>query len=304
MDTHEHAADGKLVTWVLAPRSDPATLDFMCACETFRRHAIVAETGIGKKPELREVTGYGIASVFTLPSNRGKGYARHMMCLLHWVLAPRSVLPFEFPATWGAPPDREIAARRGMGVAQFSVLYSDVGPDFYRACGPERDSRTGGRTSFTFLPDKGVGAFVVQRTMSFTPNLEPVLPSNTWGVLLLPAGASDLGAALAETSLHGLPSFVAWTLDLRTSPRTLVVTRLRANTSTLPRLLNLMKDAARKADVEKIEIWYLPDKLQAVANEQGWKTAERLEHLSAVKWYGRKSEADIDWVFNEKFCWC
>jgi hypothetical protein len=29
----EHANGDKLTTWVLAPRDDPETLDFFCACE-------------------------------------------------------------------------------------------------------------------------------------------------------------------------------------------------------------------------------------------------------------------------------
>jgi len=34
VDVHEHAINGKLTTWVLAPRSHPETLDFFCGCET------------------------------------------------------------------------------------------------------------------------------------------------------------------------------------------------------------------------------------------------------------------------------
>ncbi|KAF5352965.1 hypothetical protein D9758_007932 [Tetrapyrgos nigripes] len=43
--------------------------------------------------------------------------------------------PTTFPKEWGSPPDRAVA----MNDAQFSVLYSDVGPDFYAACGPTPD---------------------------------------------------------------------------------------------------------------------------------------------------------------------
>jgi hypothetical protein len=77
--------------------------------------------------------GYGIASVFTPPQNRRKGYAKHMMRLLHWVLAPETALPHSsFPPEWGEPPIRPSLA----GDALFSVLYSDVGEDMYRSCGP------------------------------------------------------------------------------------------------------------------------------------------------------------------------
>ena len=81
---------------------------------------------------VEEVVGYAIASVFTRSVSRRQGYASHMMRLLHWVLAPRHLLPARFPAEWGeAPTPRDWA-----GDAQFSILYSDVGPEFYTRCGP------------------------------------------------------------------------------------------------------------------------------------------------------------------------
>ncbi len=73
-------------------------------------------------------------------SNRGRGYAQHMMRLLHWVLAPVSLMPPEFPTKWGTPPERV----NNFGKGAFSVLYSDVGRRFYSHCGP-----TGGSDGWT-----------------------------------------------------------------------------------------------------------------------------------------------------------
>lgn len=85
-----------------------------------------------------EVTGFGIASVFTPHDNRGQGYARHMMRLLHWVLASHSSLP-PFPKAFGEPP-----AEWNHG--KFSVLYSDIGPSFYLQCGPGEKELDGWKT--------------------------------------------------------------------------------------------------------------------------------------------------------------
>lgn len=72
-----------------------------------------------------------------------------MMRLLHWVLAPRTVQPSAggyvlspdmFPSSWGAPPPTVSLC----GDASFSVLYSDVGSEFYKLCGP-----TGGNDGWT-----------------------------------------------------------------------------------------------------------------------------------------------------------
>ncbi|KAJ4473727.1 hypothetical protein J3R30DRAFT_3511305 [Lentinula aciculospora] len=129
--------DGKYMTWVLAPRTNPSALDFLCSCEIFRRDGLSARTNPNTpsdpKPWIEQVECYGIASVFTPPSNRGKGYARLMMSLLHWILAGNK-LPFNsFPSdVWGSKP----VAPSEMGNATFSALWSDVG-DFYEWCSPD-----------------------------------------------------------------------------------------------------------------------------------------------------------------------
>lgn len=130
----EMAAEGRWTSWVLAPRDDPETLDFMCSCETLRREVIVYQKDNSDSTDLRkeEKIGYGVASVYTPPKNRGKGYARHMMRLLHWVIASPSAFPSPFPEAWGKAP----AVPEGLGQGVVSVLYSDVGSQFYKACGP------------------------------------------------------------------------------------------------------------------------------------------------------------------------
>ncbi|TBU41719.1 hypothetical protein BD309DRAFT_964638 [Dichomitus squalens] len=375
LETREPAIDGKFVVWVLAPRSDPTTIDFLCSCETFRRSALVSrQSGGSSAPDVKEVTAYGVASVFTPAQKRGKGYARHMMRLLHWVLAPRSALSSTFPEEWGVPPDEKILESAGVGNAQFSVLYSDIGSDFYRSCGLDATSRNGWyvtgaketswhmnpeadlashvhveseatesnvnlrrltvdeviklyshdtnwikddlsrppcaasasdarqrRTRFTFLPNKGVGAFAIIRCMTLTPDLQPSLPSSQWASVIFPPSTSDLAHALATESV--LP-FISWTFDSVRDARIVVVTRLRADEHTFPILLEEIKAVARQEKAAKIEFWYLQPELRVIAEGKGWRTTGREEHLSAVKWYGDEEEDELDWVYNEKFCWC
>lgn len=76
-----------------------------------------------------DCTSYGISCVYTNAAHRGNGYARHMLRLLHYILAPPSTLP-PFPSAWGAPP----VIPPGMQDAAFSVLYSGVGEEFYAKC--------------------------------------------------------------------------------------------------------------------------------------------------------------------------
>ncbi|KAE9393477.1 hypothetical protein BT96DRAFT_829263 [Gymnopus androsaceus JB14] len=132
VEKSECGSHGKLTTWVLAPRDNPETLDFLCSCEIFRRSGLTArENSVTEsEPLIEHVDCYGVASIFTLPEYRKKGYARLMSSLLHWVLAGNALLN-EFPNIWGAKP----IIPSGFGNATFSTLWSDVG-DFYERCGP------------------------------------------------------------------------------------------------------------------------------------------------------------------------
>lgn len=85
------------------------------------------------------MVAYGIASVYTPERHREKGYAKHLMRLLHFVLGNPSLLP-PFPSEiWGPPPiiPSNRKDKYGQGVA--SGLYSDVGSKFYGLCGPGID---------------------------------------------------------------------------------------------------------------------------------------------------------------------
>ncbi|KAL1408119.1 hypothetical protein Q8F55_004922 [Vanrija albida] len=122
-------AGDRFACWALVPRSEPGTLDFLASSFTWRRDALVLPPG----GSTRRGTAYAIAAVYTRPENRKKGYAKHMCRLLHYVFADSAHLPL-FPEAWGAPPETRFAD------ADFSVLFSGVGRDFYANCtiGTER----------------------------------------------------------------------------------------------------------------------------------------------------------------------
>ena len=287
-----------------------------------------------------EVIAYGIASVFCPPEYRRKGYASHMMRLLHHILSLSDSLP-PFPREWGAPPSRS----QGVGGdARFSVLYSDIG-DFYRLCGPAPDvsgwhirgpasttwklkpedlnqidvtdegsrllskqecivlwendasyirdyiSRlpVSPRTRFTFLPDKGVAAFLLHRVVAEAP-LNPKHPLEHWGVTV-------------KSEKHdSSPAYATWTLDMTLSePPVLVLTRLRASRESFSALLKALVRVARQIGADTIETWNLDAELVDVAASLGGNTGVRDEHLPAVAWYGPEQQDDIEWLFNEKY---
>ncbi|KAI0777766.1 hypothetical protein BD413DRAFT_519434 [Trametes elegans] len=349
----------------------------------FRKTAVVAKRAKDSgAPAVREVVAYGVACVMTPAEKRGKGYASHMLRLLHWALAPPSALPSAFPAEWGARPDPAMLHAAGVANAQFSILYSSVGRDFYCSAGTTPGARDGwvikgtvetfkrvddlqtaptapvprglnfrrlcednvralwnhdaewikddlarymgetDQTLFSFLPHQGVGAYVMRRIMDFDEKKQPVLPLSQWGLVVLPEGTSFEDALRQKSP----PSFVTWTIGVKEPPRSLAITRLRADAATFPVILEQLLEVAREVKVDQVQFLYLRPELQAIAQAHGWKTIERDELMSAVKWYGEEWEEDLDWVHNEwsvvyiqilllfpqvlniihspRFCWC
>lgn len=103
--------NGGITYWILDDGSGRA----LASVETIRRPALLAVDGT-----LHGMVSHGCASVFTPAGNRGKGYAKTMLTSLR----PRL-------QTHQEAEDKRVG---------FSVLYSDIGKEFYRKLGwlPDR----------------------------------------------------------------------------------------------------------------------------------------------------------------------
>lgn len=107
----ELTKDGGLTPWMLVYQPDPdGPRQVLCGCETMSKKAI---THHNRKVE--DVTCHAVCSVFCPLDRRGRGYAGRMMTDLGNKLK-----------TW--------QSEKGTPVL-FSVLYSDIGKDFYAARG-------------------------------------------------------------------------------------------------------------------------------------------------------------------------
>src|ERR1700761_2482687 len=103
----ELTQNGGLTGWVLVYQPDGASKRrVLCGCETYKKKALVAGNG-----KVEEAVAHGVGSVFCPPENRGKGYAAKMMAELGKRLQ-----------TWKADNGKRVL---------FSVLYSDIGKQFY-----------------------------------------------------------------------------------------------------------------------------------------------------------------------------
>lgn len=105
------AKDGNMMTWILTIGDlGPDQRPILCSCETYRKKALTSDAD----GQITEGIVYGIASVFCPPEFRNRGYAHRHMTELRKVLHG-----------W------QIHDGRCFG----SVLYSDIGKQFYAKLG-------------------------------------------------------------------------------------------------------------------------------------------------------------------------
>jgi len=277
------------------------------------------------------VTAYGIASVFCAPKDRKKGYASHMMRLIHHVLSPGSLPPV--PPEWGSAPTSHPSCGKK---AQFSVLYSDVG-DFYKHCGPSPNSpgwcvHSPVSTIWT-IESEGINyvdesndkpellteeqcrrvweidAQYIRDTFSQLPSSPRArftfLPNQGVAAFLIRRSAFFLAYSKQFPKYWGISIphkessvYATWTLD--TDPLQLVVTRLRATPESFPILVRGLAAAACDHGANTTEVWNLDVGLVGVAASLGGKTGPRKDHLPCMAWYGPEDPGQVEWLFNEK----
>ncbi|KAL7819851.1 hypothetical protein V8C26DRAFT_393579 [Trichoderma gracile] len=114
------ARNGGITNWILTDSSfavpdkdDDGERPVLAACETLRKRALVRDPSSSADSDgstVRDVWAYGVASVFTNKAFRGRGYAGKMMELLRGYMAGQ---------------------HRETGEPAFSVLFSDIGKQFY-----------------------------------------------------------------------------------------------------------------------------------------------------------------------------
>ncbi|KAG8796376.1 hypothetical protein FRC12_024552 [Ceratobasidium sp. 428] len=325
--TLDHANDGKFITWVLVPSDDPDTLDMLSTCTTFRREVLVLPPN---ETESFTSTGYVIAAVFTPPQLRCKGYARHMMSLLHFAIAQLGGVP-SFPISWGQPPQRI----KTPGIV--SVLYSSVGA-LYSQCAPGEGTGwtvTEAKTArwsvgelgsppvdprVEFLSQGEAAVTVVKDIPTFKRDFESNGPSPHAQFAFLPTAAwcifrmqnhmdhpdcvksppKSWGVRMHD--MVGDTHFIIWTYKPYPQlSRQLIVINSRTSPTTFTALFRAMLSAAQAEGYDEIEAWGLHGELDSVVQNTGGRILEREYQLPAMRWYG--AEHEIVWLGNDKLNW-
>ncbi|KAG8720280.1 hypothetical protein FRC11_003200 [Ceratobasidium sp. 423] len=319
------ARDGRLKIWILVPEDDPETANFYASCLTFTRGILTLQPG---QTSPSSSFGHAITSVLVPPQHRGKGYAKRFMSLMHSALAPH-----RYPNPLKAPTSTDYPST-------VSTLYSDVG-NFYARCIP-MEGESGWSLQRTFITTWSLAGTNIPPTPKNSPPIELLSesdvtmtldsddsnipgdllelqrkdPTKTYFAFVPTAPLNDYSVTISKFFLGGL-SVPSWGVKILggndfmtwvpfSQPRLqLVVTRLRATVDSFPVLLNAALQVAQEAKYEGIEIFNVPEHLREIARVTGGETTERLNCLSAFKWYGQQPNsktvsAEVFWALDER----
>ncbi|KAG5938358.1 hypothetical protein E4U60_001396 [Claviceps pazoutovae] len=352
------ARDGGLTVWALTQNTDanndndnsdnnsyntddaPAGRPILSSLETYRKRAIVRGTdGI-----VHDVTAHGVASVFTPPHHRRKGYSSKMLSLLGDELA------------------RQEAQKPGS--AGFSVLFSDVGKTFYAqhqwmpfpsthlSFSVDLSTSTSTSTStsntvddrLTLITDDNLPKITQLDEQTLRQKLSrPPQPPHTIRVALLPdlptyewhfaRTAFQARHLFGKTpSLHGAlytpPErphsrvWMLWNHSLSGRPdspekNVLNVLHLALEDHDIPdrdlvagleAIMGVAQVQAQEWLCAKIEMWNPDERVKELMGRATKLPSELIVRetasIASLRWYGEGGVMDVEWVDNEKFEWC
>ncbi|KAH9824370.1 hypothetical protein DFH28DRAFT_945418 [Melampsora americana] len=332
----EACCDGRSQCWVLVSKDAPDSLDYYCSCETMQRE-VICSIGSDECSPLNPPAifpAYSIYSVFCQAHHRGKGYARHMMRLLHFQLASPEWLAKQ--STIADPNPR-------FNNAILSVLYSDIGPEFYAKATPpgwqvKESSQTVWRVDEMSVSDKlarmnlkpirltdfksiakldsiWLHQELSKKTLkqsarfSFRPDgtdLEWLVTRSTFYANIL---RKSIIPDLQTVDIWGYQNqqedseFITWFIDY--PAKTLYLTRVKCqveNPTFFKVIFNKVIELAKQQRCIMIKSWNI-DPCLVNSLDLPFQTQPRTSSLSAVAWYG-KTVDHLEWIANEKLFWC
>lgn len=322
------AKDGGLTNWILTEKEGkPDERPVLSSCETLKKRCLVRQAD----GTIKEGWAHGVASVFTDPQFRRKGYAKTMMAQL-------------------AEHFRQLEKGRP-GAAVASILYSDVGKEFYAVNGWEPfasdhvewpASATAPSTShnlklisFEDIPsvvEKDEAILYKALTSAPSAGDKPVrvaiLPSLDqfhWHILRERFVSENLFSK--HPTVHGAtyrpspsgPSVSAlWARSFsgtaaQPEKNTLYILRLVVEEGLsdegLKEALAGIVDAARAQAAEwkcgKVEMWNPEERVKKIAEavRGTWKRRET-DSITSLNWFAEGDKGDVEWLINEKYAWC
>ncbi|KAG6004040.1 hypothetical protein E4U21_001436 [Claviceps maximensis] len=330
--------DGGLTIWALAQdTSNDSDRPILSSLEVYHKRAIVRGTnGI-----VRDVTAHGVATVFTPPENRRRGYSSKMLSLLGDKLARQQ--------------------SQEPGSAEFSVLFSDIGKTFYAqhqwmpfpsthlsfAVTPPSTTTSSTHTqddALTLITNDNLAMVAELDEQTLRAKLaRPPLQPGAVRVAILPDLATYewyLTRAAITTTHHlgkaptvhgamytppGRPDSRVWMLWSAAvsggsqSPDKNVMNILHFALedhdipdhdlcTAMASIMAVAQSQAQEWHCSKIEMWNPEDRLRALMQQSVRLPSELVVRetscIASLRWFGEGSVSDVEWVDNQKFEWC
>lgn len=325
------ARDGGVTSWMLTDGNmKPDERPILSSCETYKKRALVSDPENNAK--VRDGTAHGVASVFTFPEYRKRGYGRKLISLLAEELRSRQ--------------------QKNEGDADFSVLWSDVGPDFYGNLGwkayrstylefPVKDAVPPADPAVKPLtmddiPELAARDEEIVRTKvasSTAPASAAVIPDidtiqwhmnrvNFMCNRIFSRTPAIRGALYTPPDAPNSRIWATWTCSFYgglDEPEKNVVRILRLaiedesiSDETLAKGIEAIAGFVQKEAKEwlcsKVELWNPEERIRRVTEgieSLGAKFVVRENNnLASLNWFGKNSDQEVEWIVNERFAWC
>ncbi|KAK0671620.1 hypothetical protein QBC41DRAFT_371612 [Cercophora samala] len=325
--------NGGITHWLLTLSSAPSgERPILASCESIKKRAFYT-TPSGT---VREGVAHGIASVFTDPKYRGKGYASRMM----------SDLGERLKSWQDGGGDKPVV---------FSVLYSDIGKGFYARHGwaPFESSHISWAPAAGSSPSRGKGVKTIgyhelaelcavderllkerlagmakadggkKRHVALAPELDQLL----WHLMREDFMTKHIFGKTPEVrgavaGPKGKRVWAVWTRGYyggleKTEGNTLHVLRVvvedEENTSEeelvdgFKAIVGIARAEAKEWRSHDVQMWNPTGLVRGLVDKIGveYEFVERdKDSIASLMWYGEEEGEEVDWVANEKYAWC
>ena len=329
------ARDGVMTNWILTDRNlPPGQRPILCSCETFRKRAFISD----RNGNLSENIIHGVASVFSNPALRLRGYGSRLMRELAETLRTFQTESVE-----------------SIG----SVLFSDIGKKYYAELGwhpfpinthieldpsmaPEgpmatqllsRDlqrlcevdeamvrkdltrTSSSGKTRMMLVPDLDhmlwhhkKEEFVCGKLFGKQPAVKGVIvgeTSNRIWAIWTHRFYGDPESASSENTLYVLRLVIENGITASATD----AEQRKGRVEQMSAILQAAQDEAARWKLQRVVMWDPSPLVLKLVEETGieHRRVER-EHegIASLLWYGKGSgkEDTLEWLGNEKYGWC
>ncbi|KAH8681592.1 hypothetical protein BX600DRAFT_505259 [Xylariales sp. PMI_506] len=327
---------GSMRYWILTDSSVPTdTRPVLASCETLKKKVLYAEPG---STELKEAVTYGIGSVFTAPQFRGKRYASRMLQELGKRLANgfendengKTYKPIA-SALW-SDIGKSFYAKMGWvphpsAHVSFSVSGSHLGgseaPEAAAVTFENIDSfckldEALLRKEITEYPDTGRTRF------AFIPNGDQIrwhFYRDNFITKIVRKGQAESHVKGAVAGPEGQRVWAVWSRYYSgdgndTDQNKLYILRLGIENvaASAEELAAPFTAVMRKAEAEarewnlgKMDMWNPSPLVNELIKKSGLEhdiVERELDSIPSIMWHGDGDSNKVEWLWNEKYCWC